>query len=289
MTLHWGRMSASIFRFARVAVAALAVTLCATPTRADEEPKVWQQLFYPFPIVGAPPQLEQQVQVFDSYFRGNQGSGDVLSAELAYILSPEIGIVATVPFQFGFDGQTTGFQDIELLLQGLVAGSIEHDYMISVGLQGTLPTGREDLSAGSAYFGLFAYAAKRFFHHLVFEADVTTLFPISNPESARQVMGAGLVSVLLTPQHCDFPVYAQVEVDGTLFYAGSLGLPSGATNAPAGTTFVAPEIFLGPFKTPISDGTRVAAGVSFDVAGDPAHAQTYTLTVAFDVPNPYGY
>ncbi len=53
--------------------------------------------------------------------------------------------------------------------------------------------------------------------------------------------------------------------------------------------FVAPEVFLGPFKSPISDGTRVAAGVSFNVIGDSVHAQTYTLTAAFDIPNPYGY
>jgi hypothetical protein len=29
--------------------------------------------------------------------------------------------------------------------------------------------------------------------------------------------------------------------------------------------------------------------VSFNVAGDAVHAQTYTLTAAFDIPNPYGY
>jgi hypothetical protein len=44
------------------------------------------------------------------------------------------------------------------------------------------------------------------------------------------------------------------------------------------TGFVAPEVFLGPFKSPISDGTRVALGVSFNVLGDAVHAQTYTIT-----------
>jgi hypothetical protein len=73
----------------------------------EEEPTTWEQLFFPFPIVGAPPQLEQQVQVFNSYFHGRAGRGDVPSIELAYIASPHIGLVATVPFQFGFDGQTT--------------------------------------------------------------------------------------------------------------------------------------------------------------------------------------
>jgi hypothetical protein len=53
--------------------------------------------------------------------------------------------------------------------------------------------------------------------------------------------------------------------------------------------FVAPEVFLGPFKSPISDGTRVAAGVSFNIVGDSVHSPTYTVTVAFDIPNPYGY
>jgi len=59
--------------------------------------------------------------------------------------------------------------------------------------------------------------------------------------------------------------------------------------SPAETVFIAPEVFLGPFKSPISDGTRVALGVSFNVLGDAVHAQTYTVTAAFDIPNPYGY
>ena len=52
---------------------------------------------------------------FQSYFRGNAGSGYVPSAELAYIASPHLGLVATVPFQIGFGGQTTGFEDAQLL------------------------------------------------------------------------------------------------------------------------------------------------------------------------------
>ena len=88
-----------------------AAALCARETSADEEPTKWEQLFFPFPIVGAPPQLEQQVQVFNSYFHGRAGSGDVPSAEFAYIASPHLGLVATLPFQVGFGGQTTGFED----------------------------------------------------------------------------------------------------------------------------------------------------------------------------------
>jgi hypothetical protein len=112
---------------------------------------------------GAPPQLEQQVQVFNSYFRGNAGSGYVPSAELAYIASPHLGLVATVPFQIGFGGQTTGFEDAQLLVQWLAAGSLELDNMLSVGAMGTFPIGRGDLSSGDYYVGPFVYGAQRFF------------------------------------------------------------------------------------------------------------------------------
>jgi hypothetical protein len=118
---------------------------------------------------------------------------------------------------------------------------------------------------------------------------VTTLLPVVHGDSTRQILADGLVSVLLTPQRFSFPVYAQVEVDTTTYLGGTGGLPPGATHSPAETAFVAPEVFLGPFASPISDGTRIAAGVSFDVAGDAVHAQTYMLTAAFDIPNKYGY
>ena len=49
------------------------------------------------------------------------------------------------------------------------------------------------------------------------------------------------------------------------------------------------EIFVGPFSTPIDEGVRVAAGISFELAGDPVHRRTYMLTAAFDIPNKYGY
>jgi hypothetical protein len=60
-------------------------------------------------------------------------------------------------------------------------------------------------------------------------------------------------------------------------------------NTPAETLFIAPEVFVGPFKSPINNGTRLAVGVSFNVTGDPVNAQTYTLTASFDIPNKYGY
>jgi hypothetical protein len=275
-----------------VPAVALAVALAAVPAPAsaqDEEPTKWEQLFFPFPIVGAPPQLEQQVQFFNSYFRGKGGSGDVPSAELAYIASPHLGLVATVPFQIGFGGQTTGFEDAQLLVQWLAAGSLELDDMLSVGMMGTFPIGRDDLSSGDYYVGPFAYAAQRFFHHLIFEGNATTLLPVVHSDSTRQILGTGLVAVLLTPKGFSFPVYTQVEVDSTTYLGGTAALPPGAKQSPAETVFIAPEVFLGPFKSPISDGTRIAAGVSFNVVGDPVHAQTYTVTAAFDIPNPYGY
>jgi hypothetical protein len=272
---------------ASVAVAVVATSWAASAQ--EDEPTKWEQLFFPFPIVGAPPQLEQQVQVFNSYFHGHAGSGDVPSAELAYIASPHIGLVATIPFQIGFDGQTTGFEDGQLLLQWLATGSLELDNMLSVGMLGTFPIGRGDLSSGDYYVGPFAYAAQRFFHHLIFEGNVTTSLPVVHGASTRQILGTGLVSVLLTPRRFSFPVYTQVEVNSTTYLGGTAALPPGATKSPAETVFVAPEVFLGPFKSPISDGTRVALGVSFNVLGDAVHAQTYTITAAFDIPNPYGY
>jgi hypothetical protein len=274
----------------RIALAFFAsLTAVASAAGADEEPKQWEQLFFPFPIVGAPPQLEQQVQVFNSYFRGRAGSGDVPSVELAYIASPHIGIVATVPFQVGFDGQTTGFEDGQLLVQWLAAGSLKFDDMVSFGIMGTFPFGRGDLSSGDFYVGPFAYAAQRFFHRLVFEGNVTPLLPVVHGSSTRQILATGLVSVMLTPRDFSVPIYTQVEVNSTTYLDGTTALPPAATRSPAETVFIAPEVFLGPFKTPINDGTRVALGVSFNAYGDTLHEETYTITAAFDIPNQYGY
>jgi hypothetical protein len=270
---------------------AVALVLLAFPlqARADEDPTTWEQLFFPFPIVGAPPQLEQQVQVFTNYFRGDQGSGNVLAAELAYIASPHLGLVVSVPFQLGIRDQTTGLQDINLLVQYLAAGSLDYDAMLSVGLSATFPTGHDDLSEGDYFVGPFAYGAKRWFHRLVLEGDLTAVVPLVHGASTRQVLANAMVAVMLTPRHFDYPVYAQVELDTTTFLDGSAALPPGAMTSPAATLFIAPEIFIGPFKTPINDGTRLAAGVSFELAGDPVHRQTYMFTAAFDIPNKYGY
>ena len=157
------------------------------------------------------------------------------SAELAYIASPHLGLVATVPFQIGFGGQTTGFEDAQLLLQWLAAGSLELDNMLSIGAMGTFPIGRDDLSSGDYYVGPFAYGAQRFFHRLIFEGNVTTLLPVVHGASTRQILGTGLVSVLLTPERFSFPVYVQVEANSTTYLGGTAALPPGATGSPAET------------------------------------------------------
>jgi len=256
---------------------------------ADEEPTKWEQLFFPFPIIGAPPQLEQQVQVFANYFRGDAGSAVGLSSELAYIASPHLGLVLTVPGQIGIDDQPSGLEDVELLVQYLAAGSLEYDAMISVGASGTFPTGHGDLGQGDYFVGPFAYAAKRWFHHVVAEADVTALVPLVHGASTRQLLANGMLAVMVTPQKFDYPIYAQVELDSTTYLGGTAALPPGATTSPAATLFVIPEIFVGPFESLIDEGTRIAAGVSFELAGDPVHRRTYMLTAAFDIPNKYGY
>jgi hypothetical protein len=261
----------------------------ATPARAEEEPRTWEQLFFPFPIVGAPPQLEQQVQIFEGGFTGKYGAADQLSAEISYIASPHLGFVLTVPYQIGISGQPTGFGDLQLLAQYLAAGSLRFDDMVSLGLQGTVPTAQHGLGSGDLFFGPFVYAAQRFFHHVVFELNATGLLPVIHGDSARQVLVTGLLSVLLDSVHAPVPVYAQLEANTTFYLGGTSGLPPLATHTPTETVFVSPEIFLGPFRTPVSAGTRIAAGVSFNLLGDPVHKQIYTVTAAFDLPNPYGY
>lgn len=269
---------------------AFAIALIAVPgiARADDEPTTWEQLFFPFPIVGAPPQLEQQVQVFDNYFHGSHGSADVPSAELAYIVSAHWGLVVTVPFQIGIHDQTTGLQDTQLLVQYLAAGSLADDDMISLGLSATFPTGRGDLSQGDYFVGPFAYAAKRWFHRFILEGDATAVVPLVHGATTRQILTTGMVSVMVTPRRFDYPVYAQVEVDSTTYLDGTAALPPGTTT-PAEALFIAPEVFIGPFKTPLDEGTRLSAGVSFEVTGDPVHRRTYMFTAAFDIPNKYGY
>ena len=251
---------------------------------ADDEPTKWEQLFFPFPIVGAPPQLEQQVQLFASGFTGKQGAGFVPAAEVAFIATPHLGFVATVPYQFGFDGQRWGFGDAQLLAQYLAGGSLRLDDMVSVGLQVTLPTAQNGLGSGDFFFGPFAYAAQRFWHHVIVELNVTALIPIVHGDTARQFLINGLLSALVTPKRSRLPVYVQVELDTSTYVDGTAGLPPMQTRSPAETIFVAPELFVGPIH-----GVRVAGGVSFNVYGDPVHAVTYSLTSAIDIPNRFGY
>jgi hypothetical protein len=174
-------------------------------------------------------------------------------------------------------------------LHHVAAGSLALDNMPSVGLATTFPTARGDLGSGDFFVGPFVFAGQRLWQRLIFEANLTALLPVAHGQSARQIQGAGLVSLLVTPTAFAYPVYAQVEVDDTTYLGGTAALPPGATSSPAKTVFLAPEVFIGPFASPISDGTRVAAGVFFDLAGDRVHDRTYRVTAAFDIPNQYGY
>ena len=108
-------------------------------------------------------------------------------------------------------------------------------------------------------------------------------------DSTRQILATGLVAVLLTPKRFSFPVYTRVEADSTTYLGGTAALPPGETRSPAETVFVAPEVFLGPFRSPMSHGTRVALGASFNVLGDAILEQTYTITAAFVISNQCSY
>ncbi len=264
-----------------VAAIAYVLLLERAASAQTEEPAKWEQLFFPFPIVGAPPQLEQQVQLFDSTFLGRDGVANVPAVEVAYIATPRVGLVATVPFQMGVDEQPTGFGDAQALVQYLAAGSVALDAMVSLGVTGTFPTGKSELTGADYWVGPFAYAAQRYFRHLILEANLTPLLPVVHGDSSRQILATALVSVLVTRAGSTFPVYLQVEGNSIT----SLGGRTGSRER----VYVGPEIFVGPFATPISKGTRLAAGVSFNAAGDPVHGQTFTVTASFDIPNRYGY
>lgn len=260
----------------RWAAAVLMALLPSAAAWADATPTKWEQLFFPFPIVGAPPQLEQQVQLFATGFTGDRGSGFQPSAELAWIAASHWGLVADVPYQFGSGGQAEGIGDTTLLVQYLAAGSIPKDDMLSVGVQTSINTGVAGFTQGDTLIGPFAYAAKRFFHRLILEGNLTQLTPVEHAQTAKQLSADGLISFLTTPLSSSFPVYVQGELDSTRYF-------------PAQTVFAAPELFIGPFKSPISDGTRLAAGTFFELAGDPEHHRLYSLTVSFDIPDRFGY
>ena len=106
----------------------------------------------------------------------------------------------------------------------------------------------------------------------------------ANGDTARQFLVDGLVSTLLTPRGFHVPIYLQVELDTTTYVDGTAGLPPMQTRSPAATVFVGPELFIGPVH-----GIRAAGGVLFNAAGDPIRNVTGSLTVAFDIPNRFGY
>ncbi len=206
------------------------------------------------------------------------------AVEVAFIATPHLGFVATVPYQFGFSGQRWGFGDAQLLAQYLAGGSLRFDDMVSIGLQMTFPTAQSGLGSGDFFFGPFVFAGQRLWHHLIFELNLTALIPTVHGDTARQFLINGLVSTLVTPRSFRVPTYVQVEINTTTYVDGTAALPPGQTRTPAETVFVAPEVFIGPVH-----GIRVAGGVFFNVLGDPIHSVTYSLTAAFDIPNRFGY
>jgi len=97
------------------------------------------------------------------------------------------------------------------------------------------------------------------------------------------------VSVLLTPQHFSFPVYAQVEANSTTYLDGTAALPR-CDREPRRNVFIAPEVFLGSVRQP--DQRRDARWhwrFRSTCLAMRCTSQTYTVTAAFDIPNPYGY
>lgn len=229
------------------------------------------------------------MQLFSSTFHGKQGSGEIPALEVAAIVSPHWGLVLSAPYQLGSGSQNSGFGDVQLAAQYLVAGSLVADNMLSAGVLTSFPTAQDGLGTGDYYVGPFAYAAQRFWQHLILKANLTALLPVAHGESTRQLLGTGLSSVLLTPARFDYPVYVQAELNATTYLHGTAALPAGAGSSPARTVFISPEIFVGPFHWRLNDGTRLAAGVFFNLHGDPIQAQTYSFTIAFDIPNRYGY
>ncbi|AKU92572.1 hypothetical protein AKJ08_2959 [Vulgatibacter incomptus] len=255
----------------------------------SKEPQRWENLVFPMPIIGFPPNLQNQIQIFNNTFTGNLGNGNVPTLELSYVTDRHLALIAILPFQIGSDGQPNGFRDLALFVQYLAAGSLRMDNMLSVGITTVLPTGRGSLSLRDWYVGPFAFAGQRFWHRLTLELNVAALVPITRGESARQLGADGLIALLLTKQRAGLPLYLQVEANTTTFLGGTSGLPQGATRSPVESVFIAPELSAGPFHTPLSDGTWIAGGVFVNLAGDPAHRLIYTLTVAFGIPNRYGY
>lgn len=290
-----------ILRFPAIAALAWALVL-PLGARADtdageiptDEPDRWQQNEFPSPIVGSPPDIGQFVQFYASYFTGSAGEGFVPSAEFGWLLSSRLGLQIIVPFQIGFDGQATGFGDSTFLAQYLTAGSLRFDNMISVGVASILPTGRNELSLGDWFVGPFVFAAQRLWKRLTLELNVTALIPVIERDFSEQIQFTGFAAVLLSPIGSDVPLYVQVETNGSTFLGGTSATPAAGGGASAvlsssETIFLAPEVSVGPFSTPIGKGLTLIGGVFVNLTGSPTHRLTYTVTAIFDLPNRYGY
>jgi len=259
---------------------------CVGDAHAREAER-WEELFFPYAINVSSPTLSHYVAFTPTYFRGDRGSGFAPTLQLAQAVTRHLGLQATIPIQLGWGGQASGFEDITLDVEYLAAGSLRYDNLLSVGATASFPTGGDRLGNGDYFVGAFVNGGQRFLRRrIVLEGNVAALVPIVHGATARQLGFGGLLAILVTPQRADFPLpfYVEMELNSTVYLDGTSGLPSGAKATPTATLALAPEIFFGPFSTRLSDTTRVSVAVFFSVVGDPAHAQTFAASFAFNIP-----
>jgi len=233
------------------------------------------------------PTLSHHVVFTPTYFRGDRGSAFAPSLELAQVVTRHLGLQVTIPAQLGWGGQPSGFDDITLNVEYLAAGSLRYDNLLSLGAIASFPTGGDALGNGDYFVGGFVIGGQRFLHRrIVLEGNLQALLPIVHAATARQLGFGSLLALLVTPGRPDFPLplYVEMELNSTVYLDGTSGLPSGARTTPAATLALAPELFFGPFRTALSETTRLSVAVFFDVVGDRAHAQTYAASFAFNIP-----
>jgi len=247
----------------------------------------WEDLFFPYAINISSPTLSHYVVFTPTYFRGDRGNAFAPSLQLAQVVTRHLGLQVTIPAQLGWDGQPSGVEDITLNVEYLAAGSLRYDNLLSVGAIASFPTGGKALGDGDYFVGAFVIGGQRFLdRRIVIEGNIQALLPIVHAATARQLGFDGLLALLVTPQRQNFPLplYVEMELNSTVYLDGTSGLPSGAKTTPTATLALAPELFFGPFRTALSDTTRLSLAVFFNVVGDPAHAQTYAASFAFNIP-----
>jgi len=246
-------------------------------------------LSFPFPI-GRPRQPSRSSRCRSSTVTSaaRNGSGDVPSVGGGYIASPHLGLVATVPVPARFRRSDYGIRGrAAFSCSGLAAGSLELDDMLSVGMMGTFPIRTRRLKQPGLLRGPFAYArSASSTTHL--RGNVTTCCPFVHGASTRQILGPGW-----RPP----PPHAAASSPSRLRASRSTARRTSAAprhcrrerrRAPPRRSSIAPRCSSAPFKSP-SATARAWRSVSRSTWWGRIHAQTYTLTAAFDIPNPYGY